>query len=301
MRGDWPVDELMEKYYVGGVTSDARGTVVLLKDQTPENNFEKGLKAWSPTHSASEAEKLFRRLNNTGFLVEKNLGICMALRNALYEKDYGLTYYGKPIIDFGVCAGSARVIREDKLYRRYPGCTPTCLHEDQDPNNHYWLYFLTEDGEHVYYDCGMFIFNLRLGVQTTTYFAPHQRDLPVPAVPGFEIGRLAAIGGGRTQLHTERKPPQKSRFSVAGSPLISDATKDIKRSPSIPGGKSRETLIDIVKAIRAGRKDNAPDDLSNLAISVVYREGMATFEDLIRYKRWKKYPKVPVTAIIDES
>ena len=57
---------------------------------------------------------------------------------------------------------------------------------DQDPLDHYWIYFITVSGEEYFLDCGMMTFNLAMMVKAEPYCKYALPELSV--VPAYFYG-----------------------------------------------------------------------------------------------------------------
>ncbi|KAL8277255.1 hypothetical protein RQP46_010324 [Phenoliferia psychrophenolica] len=147
--------------------------------------------AWYPTSPHPIAtSRLWRRILSDRWNLETAMGLALAIRECLYvDMGTAITYNGEKVSDFGVCAGSIRVVSQDRIsYRLGKKVLP-----GSNPADHYWLYFTLPSGEITFFDPSLFIHNFRLGVDTTPYTPPSFRPFVGPSAPGLLFGRLSIM------------------------------------------------------------------------------------------------------------
>lgn len=131
------------------------------------------LRRWWPScPTLSERMYLRRRISREGHLLPLLIGMGTALLLEVYSVNNNrssppcLHFSGKPIHDFGIYYGSIRIDRDRTLAYAQNNLKggPVSEMPDryQEPQNHFWLYFETEDlDEEIFLDIGLFVYGYR--------------------------------------------------------------------------------------------------------------------------------------------
>lgn len=151
----------------------------LLKRPESPPNYPPALLRWFPfCFSLNQRAYLRRRISRDGYLLPVVMGMGIAVLLELFSVTAEfpvapcLHYLGKPIWDFGICRGAVCVNPQNVIsyVKDGSGELPTQL---QDPENHFWLYFVTEDKkETLYLDVGLFVYGERHHVVDADLYLP---------------------------------------------------------------------------------------------------------------------------------
>ncbi|GJJ10306.1 hypothetical protein Clacol_004532 [Clathrus columnatus] len=132
---------------------------------------------WHKNPSVREKAYLRRRISREGHLLPLLLGTGIALLLELYATSVShrtcFHYRGRPIYDFGIYRGAIRVEGDRTLAYFDPIHDQGRLMPErfQDPKNHFWLYFTTEDTkEEIFLDLGLFVYGFRPQVIDADYY-----------------------------------------------------------------------------------------------------------------------------------
>jgi len=192
-----------------------------------------GSEKWWPTAMSPQVRsKLYRQIVCEGFVLPVVLATAISLVTEIYtttaippsqtadwqytdRRRVRLSHNRSPLSDFGVAKGFARVTPQDRI--AYYNIDENKFMMGQDPQDHYWIYFITLSGEEYFLDCGMMTFNLSMLINGSPYCKYALPDLAfVPAFfYGQEYQRMMPI----TEF-TGWKP--RERFSVLRDSLIPD-------------------------------------------------------------------------------
>lgn len=121
--------------------------------------------------------------------------------------------------DIGIAVGSVKVASINRL--AFLKKSDGMITREQDPDNHYWIYFTTAKGEEVILDCGMFPSDITEVVDTEPYLPPGMPALSrvtIGNAPIFFIDCSLRKTTRASELHTERK-----RVSMLRNPNIQAA------------------------------------------------------------------------------
>lgn len=164
--------------------------------------------------------------------------------------------------------------------------------------DHYWLYFSTEDGETILFDACLFAFRFHIAISSATYCPPKFKTLfgrPTDGMQGYLAGR-DNVFAGNLRLHTEN---QSARQSIARAPNKDQLLADIAK-----GYVDESSLTQTANAVRQGRaQDGAPDQMTALAINVVFDNAQKVLDGILNSGMWKDFPSEAnqQMMIMDES
>lgn len=240
----------------GDICKFPDGTVaklILLGDKI--DIIQSATEEWWPTAlSPKVRSKLFRRIACEGFVLPIVLATCIAMVAEIYtttaipptetpdcqytgRRRVRLYHNRSPLADFGVAKGSARVTGQDRM--AYYNIDKNEFMMGQDPQDHYWIYFITVSGEEYFLDCGMMTFNMCLMINGDPYCKYGLPDLSF--VPAFWYGHENRRLMPTTEL-TGRKPHK--RFSILRDQEISDILE-----PTEYFDYDEETVCDLMDKI----------------------------------------------------
>jgi len=267
-----------------------KGILVKLGDPMPRMDPILTTKDWWPqARSLPELNKLRARIRREGNVVPILFGLCVALVDILYTTTYNkergqtrvrLHFRQSPVVDFGICTGPVRVAAQDRLAYLLPD--GSCI-QGQDPDNHYWIYFLTARGEEFVLDCSMFTFNLDWEAKNEPYILDDDELLTLfPASPAWTESR---------DLDLPKQLPRRSdcvreRFSVLRHPSVQRA---FQNSESFEGKPL--FLMDLFPLMDeiADRQCSFPEQ--EFLISHTAWCSSRLYQIVLRTKEWKAYPK----------
>jgi hypothetical protein len=270
--------------------------VVMMGGKKPMQELHATPKDWWPlAQSDNVASKLQRRICRGGNLLPINLAVCIGLLAEMYTTDYGpgvkshrhqhpnrvrLKYKSSPITDFGIASGWADVKPQDRL--AFWDVEGDLITIDQDPNNHYWIYFTTLRDETLYLDCGMFTFDLCNVIGTEPYVPPHVSHL-FPWAPAFF----------RDTVMRHNAPPvehERRRFSVLRNANMHEAVMHSTRGYDDDDCK---IFFDFMEKI-SGKKPTKQEEemLGTFAIHAGVQINMN-----IQSGGWKTFPAEPNIGI----
>ncbi|KLO06638.1 hypothetical protein SCHPADRAFT_837803 [Schizopora paradoxa] len=267
------------------------GIPVELGDPIPRMGKILDTKDWWPkAKNMHELNKLRARITRENHVLPILFGLCVALVDILYtstfNKEQGtsrtrLYYRQAPIVDFGIYCGSVRVVPEDKLAYLLPD--GTCI-RGQDPNDHYWIYFLTSRGEEFMLDCSMFTFNLEKEVVNAPYLEPECLE-QFPSSPAFTEDR--ALRSMALKQLPSLSDCARKRFSVLRHPTVLQAFSN----PELFGGGTFLYLMDLYPLMDeiSGRECSFPEQ--EFFVSYVGFCSNRLYQHIMRTQDWKSYPK----------
>ena len=242
---------------------------------------------WPSAKSLKIASKLRRRIMREGFVLQVCMALCTALVSELYtttsgagsgQKRVRLRFKTAPIADFGICAGSVDVKNQDKLaYWMLDGE----MFKGQDPDDHYWIYFITMRGEEFILDCAMFTFNMCMMVPTGPYLPPQDADL-FPFAPAFFLDRLIRNNTPAPLLHKERRRVSILRNSKVHESMRSGATDNFTAA-------DMKRLCGVMGEI-AGRACT-PTERDLFMIWMM--QSCIRLEECLKREDWKRFPVQP--------
>lgn len=180
---------------------------------------------WPRAYSLRVRNKLNRRLNYQGRAFPLHLAVTCALLDTFYtDKRFRLKYKSSPIADFGLAFGGFRVINRDRLAFILPDGTVV---RDQDPTQHWWIYFKTARGEELTLDLCTFSWNLCMLVPSEPYIKEPIQVSPMT----FRNREIVAHGKGKGTLYTEKKRYSVLRDEVLGQAATTEDTDGTKIWP----------------------------------------------------------------------
>ncbi|KAF8515642.1 hypothetical protein JB92DRAFT_2717112 [Gautieria morchelliformis] len=271
-------------------------TAFIVKLGTPINEGDSDRDDWWPTaQTQAVRNRMRRRIAREGNVVPIVTSVCIALMLGIYAtttKDgteeqhrIRLRFGSSPISDFGIVSGSVRVSPEDQLAYLFPHKEVVKI---QEPQDHYWIYFMTHKGEELLLECNMFVFDMCLMVHGFQYFDESFHGGFPEAVPAW-------FRNSATTPKVEDNLTERSRFSVLRDESLLKALEPVdydNRRNLIISDDSVKTITTFMSRV-AGR-----------AITHVEREvcmfgcslGAYMIRETIRTGKWKSYPAPPKVA-----
>lgn len=254
---------------------------------------------WWPAAASDEIRyKFFERIRREGHVLPILTAVCFALLSEMYtttssaatsseETRLRLRYRTSPIVDFGICAGKARVTFQDKL--GYLNMQDGTVTPGQDPDDHYWLYFLTAAEEEIVLDCAMYTFNLALVTGIRPYAPPEfgpDWASEQPWAPAFFCYR--ELRKNTPWLWTERV--RKSMLNDEGMhELVGKGYQALKLEESDKVfGKFMKKLKPSGKVASAFEKKFA---------RTLAKAHVAVLQGCFERGDWKRFPRQPATDI----
>lgn len=271
--------------------------LILLGDPISRSEFN--IKTWWPSADSDMVRsKLFRRIWREGYVIPIVTAIAVSLLTEMYTTTYipasaspdgkakhriRLQHRKSPLTDFGIAKGVADVKQQDKLVygsirdRKW-------FMKGQDPNDHYWLYFTTLNGEEMTLELNMYTFNFCILILSR----PYCMDIfpSFPAVPAFF----------RDREYAESSPDlveERQRFSVLHNSTLHKVASD----PAESLDKSNVKLILEFMDTLAGRK--CTEDERRL-LEIILKPFRIGFRHVIATQAWSKWPRTPEMSIEDD-
>lgn len=270
--------------------------VVLLGDKKPMEFLHASSTNWWPlAQSPKVASKLQRRVGRGGNVLPIITAVCIAMLSEIYTTTSGpdtkahpaqhpkrvrFKYRSSPIADFGIATGYADVKKQDRL--AFWTLEDGIIRIDQDPREHYWIYFTTLRGETLYLDCGLFTFNMCIMVGTQPYVSSDLHDL-FPWAPAFF--RDTNMRHNAPPIEHERK-----RFSVLRNESLHQA---VMHSTTGFDDEDCDIFSKFMEQV-AGRK---PTEKENLLLGTFAIVAGVEIRKNLRLGRWKTFPVEPAIAI----
>lgn len=267
-------------------------TVLSLGKPVPFDELVKKPKVWWPkSPSIIDARRLRDRITREGNTLLINTAICVALLAELYtttsavgakrqdwqfEHRTRLTVRSCPIADFGIMAGSVSGPGIGRL--GYYDIQDKSTTYGQDPDDHYWIYFITLRGEILYLDCGLYTLSPGDVLLADPYVADHLSER-FPLTPAFL--RDSAARKSMTNLHTER-----SRTSVLKNTEILEA---LLRNQLKFEKENGELYSKFMQAI-SGKE---PSPREKRLVTPFIQATRAQIRANLLNERWKDYPPEP--------
>ncbi|TFY72635.1 hypothetical protein EVG20_g385 [Dentipellis fragilis] len=240
---------------------------------------------WPAAANSAILGKLAARIRREGFFLPILTAVSLALLSEMYtttsaadssQHRLRLRYRTMPISDFGICAGSARVVNQDKL--GYLDMRTLSELHGQDPNDHYWLYFRTARGEEVLLDCAMFTFNLNMLIFARPYGITS--DTFVPAF--FQEREMRQ---NAPALHMERK-----RVSMLRSSQMQQVAANSARG-FVPEDEDR------VAAFMESLAGRAVTGVERELAMALAKDHTRVIREALQEEQWKQYPEDVQIAI----
>lgn len=272
-----------------------KSKIVMLGDKKPIEYLHASPKTWWPlAQSESVASKLHRRIGRGGNLLPITTAVCIALLSEIYTTTSGpdakphpaqhpkrvrLKYRSSPIADFGIAVGSADVKNQDRL--AFWTLEDNSVRIDQDPREHYWIYFTTLRGETLYLDCGLFTFDMCMMVGTQPYLSPELHNM-FPWAPAFF----------RDTILRHNAPPiehERRRVSVLRNETLHQA---VMHSTEGYDDEDCDIFSNFMQEV-AAKKPTEKDDLFLGTFAVM--AGVHIRQNL-RSGGWKNFPTEPPMA-----
>ena len=271
--------------------------VVLLGRPIPESEIN--TRKWWPSADSNMARsKLFRRILREGFIVPIVTAIAVSLLTEIYTTTYvpaSISVDGKatprvrlqhrksPLTDFGIAKGVADVKPQDKLAYIHD----KSFSKGQDPNDHYWLYFTTLNGEEITIELNMYTFNFGMLVDTRP--CSSCLDLSsIQHVPAFF--RDKEIADSAPDIAEERE-----RFSVLRNTNLQKVA--MSSNPAEPLDESSLKLIYKFMDALAGRKCTEGEKKFLTAVLKPFRSASRY---VVATQAWKGWPGTPYITIEED-
>jgi hypothetical protein len=250
---------------------------------------------WWPRAMTPEVlSKFFNRVRREGYVLPIITAVCLVLLTEMYattpngdQRRARLQYRSSPINDFGIAKGSVLVKNQDKF--GYMLFNERRIFKGQDPDDHYWIYFTTLNGEDVFLDCAMFTFNMFTSVFEAPYLPTSGVISPKNTVP--------AVFGDRERsrnapaLHSERE-----RFSILRDRVLLTAVENMGETKEL----FQPDLQNIYKFMErvAGRPLTPAERILFIALFYDHCEELAP---VLTERKWRSFPETPPMATIEYS
>ncbi|KAF8588177.1 hypothetical protein K439DRAFT_1613753 [Ramaria rubella] len=250
---------------------------------------------WPKGLTAKIRGKLMRRILREGNVLPIVTVTCIALMLEIYSTTTSestlrirLRYRSSPIADFGIIAGSAKVISDDQLAYILPDKS---VRMGQDPDKHFWIYFRTQKGEEVHLECNMFTFNMCVQVDTAPYLPEPAAAIFPQYVPSWFKDRLIIKQlGPDQQLLTERRRASVLRdegFRTAMETIVSN-----NGDHSFP-----PKALDAVVTFMSGIAERPVSTSERYFFVNSLSSSLSIVDETIWTGRWKRFPAQPQLSI----
>ena len=272
--------------------------VVLLGDPILQSEINTPI-WWPSANSIMVRSKLFRRIWREGFVIPIVTAIAVSLLTEMYKTTYvpaSISVDGKaiprvrlqhrksPLTDFGIAKGVADVKQQDKLaYIQDRSFT-----KGQDPNDHYWLYFTTLNGEEITIELNMYTFNFGMLVDAQPCSSCLDLSPPVTYVPAFF--RDKEMADSTPDLAEER-----GRFSVLRNTALHTVATTSKAAD--PFDQSNLKLICKFMDTLAGRKCTEDEKKHLVTVLKPFRSAL---RNVLTTRAWVQWPRNPRMTIEEE-
>ncbi|TCD70547.1 hypothetical protein EIP91_002893 [Steccherinum ochraceum] len=242
---------------------------------------------WPHARNGVAALKLWKRILYQGFALPVHTAVAVALLSEMYtttsssgtggptKRRVRLKFCDSLVSDFGLCRGSVQVPAKDRML--FSSMKDRQTYADDDPNDHYWIYFTALNGEEVFLDLGMF-----------TYHLPH-----LVWTPGFVPPR--ADGDVRLELapcvwvspRDDESPHHRVRTRT--SVLRDRGLQNIVRKPS---DRWTSADMDTMHTWMETLSQNTLTKQAKAMFGNAVRDNCAQMSEVVRDELWKNFPKI---------